>query len=499
MPVNDTPVLVSTDPPGGVPFRFEGKTYRGRVGEPIAKALFRAGIRILSYGLKYHFPRGIHCARGRCGKCSMEVNGIPGVPTCITPLEKGMEIRREDFRPFFAPMFSAAARNLPLTAGFYYRHFTKPSFVKNQFVKNVRRMAGVGRLTVGSKSPRAGSGTEADTFQRMQSRYDIVVVGAGLSGMSAALSAAGSLPPRGERTQSAEYRRTEGGRILLVDEYSVPGGHSVGHHRDSELERELRELRGRLTAQHAIEYAPATIAQGLYPPSTLLIASRGGSLASPGRMKRIAARAFVFATGANDVLPLFENNTLPGIFGSRAIRLLLERDGYEFAGPAVVYGAGEEPVETASLLRARGVDVTAIVDAGASPPQPQDAGALPAGIQRIGNTRLVSAGGRDWIRSAVFRYNNGNGETCAVPCSLLCIAFKGQGAYELPCHAGFEFYFPDTCLLEGKTLLPRQTERSDESGTVFYLAGSITGESNWRRKMEQGKVAGAKAAAAAGQ
>ena len=106
-----------------VTFYFEGRRMQGRLGEPIAKALFRAGVRTLGYSVKYRRPRGIHCARGRCVMCHMSVNGIPGVPTCITPLEADMRIEREDYRPFFAPVLTAAARWFPLAAGFYYRMF----------------------------------------------------------------------------------------------------------------------------------------------------------------------------------------------------------------------------------------------------------------------------------------------------------------------------------------------------------------------------------------
>jgi sarcosine oxidase subunit alpha len=500
MSVHKHPSAGSPDTPKEVTFHFEGNPLKGFAGEPIAKALFRAGIRTLSYSLKYHLAQGISCGRGRCGKCSMEVNGFPGVPTCITPLEDEMKIRREDFRPFFAPLFSAAARKLPLPAGFYYRLFTKPAFLKNHFVRNVRHMAGVGRLDAGGTAA-APVSSSAGTFalDHIQPYYDIAIVGAGISGMSAALAAADALLSNGQRANdpTGSEHAAHRARILLVDEYSGPGGHSIGYQRDSELDTELRRLSAQIIKQPSIEYAPATTAQGLYPPSELLIASRGGTFASPGIMKRITARAFVFVTGANDMLPLFENNSLPGVFGPRAMRLLLERDGYEFGNPAVVYGAGKQLVDTISLLIARGVEISAIVEAREISKRPHDNAEIPADIKRFANARLISTAGKNWIRSAVFRSIDGEGGTFTVPCRLLCIAFRGQGAYELPYQAGFDLHFSDATIIEEKILLPGQTERSHESGTAYYLAGEITGESNWVRKIEQGKQAGAKAAAAA--
>lgn len=426
----------------------------------------------------------------------MEVNGVPGVPTCITPLEKGMEIRREDFRPFFAPLFSAAARNLPLPAGFYYKLFPRPAFLKNVFVKNIRRMAGVGRLAVESEpQARSARETEPNRLDGIAPHYDIVIVGAGMAGMSAALSAADSLSRVASRAAGAEDHGAAAKRILLIDEYAAPGGHSAGRRTDPERMGETARLCGTITKQPAIHYVPAATAQGLYPPSALLIGARGPSFASTGLLRRITGRAFVFATGAYDVLPLFENNTLPGIFGSRAIRLLLERDGYALQGPAVVYGAGDEPAETASLLLANGIDVSAIVYAEKNPPTGSAARAS-AGTRHIAGARLVSVKGRSWIRSALFCSRDGSGARSTFPCRLLCTAFRGQGAYELPYHAGFEFHFSGDALEEQKILLPRQTEIRDESGTVCFLAGEITGECDWRRGMEQGIQAGMKAAKA---
>ena len=117
-----------------ITFLFENRRVRAKSGDSIAKALFDAGLRTLSYSVKYKRPRGIHCARGRCVMCHMEVDGIPGVPTCITPVRDGMRVQRENFRPFFAPFLIAAVRHIPFPAGFYYRMFTRPSFVREMFL-----------------------------------------------------------------------------------------------------------------------------------------------------------------------------------------------------------------------------------------------------------------------------------------------------------------------------------------------------------------------------
>lgn len=74
-----------------VQFTFEGKTYEGFEGEPIAAALHAAGVR----ELREHRgrPRGFFCAIGNCSSCLMEVDGIPNVRVCVEPLKAGMNVK----------------------------------------------------------------------------------------------------------------------------------------------------------------------------------------------------------------------------------------------------------------------------------------------------------------------------------------------------------------------------------------------------------------------
>ncbi len=78
-----------------VSFVFEGKTLYGYEGEPIAAALHDNGVKVLRYSLRYNRPRGFFCAIGKCSSCLMEVDGIPNVRTCVTPLREGMIVRRQ--------------------------------------------------------------------------------------------------------------------------------------------------------------------------------------------------------------------------------------------------------------------------------------------------------------------------------------------------------------------------------------------------------------------
>lgn len=448
----------SKQSPREVAFFLDGKKFTGIEGEPIAKALFRVGITTLSHSPKYHRPRGVHCARGRCSMCHMEVNGVPGVPTCTTPLEEKMQIRHENFQPFYAPILTQGLKTVTLPAGFYYRMCTRPAFIKNMFMKQVRKMAGVGRITLDPHEPfRRPSGS---IFSSLESTYDTIVVGAGLAGMSAALEAAAS-----------------GARVLLVDEYSHMGGHALGRQRNTELAARRDNLIDAIAAADTIIHCGNTTAHGFYPPGTLL-------LGDGSAMKKVQARSFIFATGAYDIVPLFENNDTPGIFGERAIRLLLERDDFAPGTRAVLYGTGVHLDDLASLMQAKGIDIAGVVDPGRNA-----AAGGGADIKRMKRLILAGVHGGDWIREARFSESGGQGVQMTLSCDLLIVAFAGQPAYELAYQAGFQFALNEDPLDENRILAPTSTSLT-EAGITFYLAGEVTGERDWQKNIEQGTRAG---------
>lgn len=511
-----------------VTFYFEGRPLRGVEGEPVARALFAAGIRTLSYSVKYKRPRGVHCARGRCVACHMSVDGVPGVPTCITPLRPGMQVERENYPPFYGPLAAFLARWMPLPTGFYYRMLTRPAFLRKSFLWSLRRLAGVGRLAPvdaarSSASPPVSAGPEFESgsAERGPAReapergtergpaerrspphatppvgdtYDVVVVGSGLSGMAAALSAA-----------------HHGMNVLLVDEYGVPGGHSFGYQPDGDLASARGELVEGVGRHTSIQYRPGVTAQGFYPPNTLLLGP-GGSIAveSPAGpagvgdetsgvlpragMTRVSARAFVFATGANDLIPLFDNADLPGIFGERAIRLLLERDEFRPGRRAVVYGTGTPLRVTAQLLLHHDIKLVALVDPTAEAKSDPHGRRVLDKIRTVTEMKVTAARGGEWIEAVEVSRGGGKGRT-VIECDLLCVALPGQPAYELAYQAGFEFALADSPLEERRVMLPVTVRRVSEDPTVsFFVTGEAAGERDWKTKIEKGRQAGAEAA-----
>jgi len=75
-----------------IEFELDGEKLLAYQGETIAAALIASGKRTFRHTAKLDAPRGIFCGMGVCFDCTMTVNGVPNVRTCVTPVEAGMKV-----------------------------------------------------------------------------------------------------------------------------------------------------------------------------------------------------------------------------------------------------------------------------------------------------------------------------------------------------------------------------------------------------------------------
>lgn len=95
MRIESHPIL-EFDKSEKIKFTFNGQEIEGYKGETIAAALHAAGVKVLGKSIELHRPRGFYCAIGNCSSCSMIVNGVPNVKTCVTDLEEGMIVETQE-------------------------------------------------------------------------------------------------------------------------------------------------------------------------------------------------------------------------------------------------------------------------------------------------------------------------------------------------------------------------------------------------------------------
>ena len=107
---------------------FDGKPIEARAGDTIASALFRCGQRIFTRSFKFHRPRGLLCLAGKCPNCMMNVDDVPNVRACITPVRDGMRVRHQNAWPSLERDALAIVQQFDwlMPVGWYYKAFTKP-------------------------------------------------------------------------------------------------------------------------------------------------------------------------------------------------------------------------------------------------------------------------------------------------------------------------------------------------------------------------------------
>ena len=94
----ETHPILSFERAETVAFTFDGQEYEGYEGEPVATALYAAGVRVFSHSFALHRPRGLYCNIGNCSSCLATVDGVPNVRICVEPLKEGMIVSTQEGR-----------------------------------------------------------------------------------------------------------------------------------------------------------------------------------------------------------------------------------------------------------------------------------------------------------------------------------------------------------------------------------------------------------------
>jgi sarcosine oxidase, subunit alpha len=300
-------------------FTFEGREYQGYAGDTISSALAAAGPKLLARSFKYHRPRSILSFANHDSNTLFQVDGVPNVRGDVTLLREGMRVAALNT---FGGLARDRARILDrlalfLPVGFYYKAFHSKRLFPH-WERMFRRLTGLG--TVSLTAPR-------QTTPKRYGFCDVLVIGAGPSGLAAALTAAES-----------------GAAVCLVDESLKIAGNGAPE----------ALIRGAQSSA-AITLCPATVAAGYY-------ADHWVALASPTHLTKMRAKSVVFATGVIEQPAVFRNNDLPGVMLASAAARLLSRYGVAPGIRVVMIAANLEAYLTCIDLSVRGVAIAAIIE-----------------------------------------------------------------------------------------------------------------------------------------
>ena len=447
-------------------------------GETIAAALYASGIRIFSRSFKYHRPRGISCLSGHCSNCLMRVNGIPNVRTCVEPVRPGMRVESQNAWPSLEVDLASIAGYLGflIRPGFQYKRFIRPRWFYHIWERFLRKMAGIGKLADESLDHKP---------RTIEIEPEIVVVGGGLAGMSAALSASKA----GANVVLIERESNIGGKLRFQTQYiDIPElqDRKRGFSLVSKIAHDLELLSNCRIVKDATAF-------GWYDEGLLAVVR-------PGELWRIRPHCIIICTGSYEYPTVFENNDLPGIFLSGGAQRLMHRDGIRPGNRAVVITNDDEGYSVAKQLLEAGVSIPAIADSRRDEEVIASYGAKKIsdrGIPIYLGYAIKSAVGRGVVRGVIIRSLNPpkggkNHSKIKIACDTVCISGGRAPADEL--------IFQRTCqgsyVLESPFQMIRKPEivKHMEIEKDFYAAGEVTGSFGLRRAYLQGKIAGLSAA-----
>ena len=349
-----------------IAFTFDGRSVAALEGDTIASALYATGRRTFSRSFKYHRPRGLLCCAGQCPNCLVAVDGAPGVRACTEPVRQGARVEHMNAWPGLEHDAMAAIDRVggALTPpGFYYRTFIRPRRLWPVYEWVLRHAAGLGRL------PRAQAERTWRTEYRRR-HADVLVVGGGIAGLSAAIAAA-----------------KLGADVVLADEGAEPGGRllcEAGYAHARALATRAREA--------GVEVLTSAPALGHF--DGLVPIWQGDTI------HQVRARRHVYATGAIEQPVLFAGNDIPGVMLAGGALRLVALYGVAPGRRAVVATTSERGIETALALHGAGVEVLAVADLRPGPAG-EDVRLREAGIELFKGWTVVRARGRGAVSGAV--------------------------------------------------------------------------------------------------
>ncbi len=316
-------------------------------------------------------------------------------------------------------------------------------------------------------------------MKKSDSEFEIIIVGSGPAGLSAAAVAA-----------------ELDAKIAIIDDNPIVGGQLIKQtHKFFGSKSHFCGVRG-------IDIAKILEKRIQHPNITLLLdASVVGyyednilGVLQKERFIKLYAPKIIFATGAAENLIAFPNNDLPGVYGAGAVQTLMNVHGVLPGKRALMVGSGNIGLIVSYQMMQAGIEVVALIEI---LDKIGGYNVHAAKLRRLGVPILTShtikyATGKDFVTGAVIarvnkKFKPIKGTDKRLRVDMICLAVGLTPLSELLYQAGCEvIYIPE---LGGNVAWHSENMETLKNG--IFVAGDASGIEEASTAMLEGRIAGA--------
>jgi NADPH-dependent 2,4-dienoyl-CoA reductase/sulfur reductase-like enzyme/Fe-S-cluster-containing hydrogenase component 2 len=313
-------------------------------------------------------------------------------------------------------------------------------------------------------------------------RYEMIVIGAGPAGLSAACTAAET-----------------GMEVVVFDENARPGGQLFKQiHKFFGSREHQARIRGVKIGKNLLNDARKLGVKVVLGATVLgIYKNKEVSVRLEGEVRNYKADSLIIATGAAENMVIFDGWTKPGVMGAGAAQTLMNLHGIRPGKKILMVGSGNVGLVVAFQLLQAGCEVVAIVEAAS---RIGGYGVHAAKVARTGvpfytSHTIIKALGTDTVSGAVIAEVDGSftpkpGTEKTLDVDTVCIAVGLSPLSQLADSAGCEMTYSGA---KGG-YVPVLDRDGETSLKRVYCAGDVCGIEEASSAMIQGKIAAAKAA-----